>query len=145
MTTNLAKICGPVSVTLSNIRSGSVIFTSTVAFLNGNSASATAYKTALASDVASIFGDTYSVSVDTGSIQDTTAANTGKQNTGCFNVSVGANTHCANEFYSLCSKRSVFLRSGSHYISRSFAVANRGLLNVNIEPCDVIDCLFPAE
>ena len=78
MTENIQKISGPVTVTLSNIHDGSVVFTSTVAFLNGNSDAVSAYKTALTTNAQAIFGTAYAVKVDTSSIQDATVANPSK-------------------------------------------------------------------
>ena len=79
ITANIEKISGPVTVALSNIRTpGSVVFTSTVGFLNGNDASVAAYKTALTSSASSIFGSTYAVQVDAASIQDTSVSNPSK-------------------------------------------------------------------
>ena len=75
----MEKISGPVTVSISDIMNpGSVIFTTTVDFLNGDAASATAYKTALTSSASSIFGSTYAVQVDTSTIKDATVANPSK-------------------------------------------------------------------
>ena len=78
MSNNTEKICGPVTISLSNIRDGSVVFTATVGFLNGNADAVAAYKTALASDATAIFGNTYNVTVDTSSIADASVTNPSK-------------------------------------------------------------------
>ena len=77
---NIEKFAGPVTVDVSNVKSGSVVFDTTVAFLNGQNASASAYKAALTSNVQSIYGSTYGsmVTVNTSTIVDTTAPNPSK-------------------------------------------------------------------
>ena len=79
ITTNIEKISGPVTVALSNIQApGSVVFTTTVGFLNGDASSVAAYKTALTSSSSSIFGSSYAVQVDDASIADATVSNPSK-------------------------------------------------------------------
>ena len=80
MEANIKKFAGPVTVDVSNVKPGSVVFDTTVAFLNGQNSSASAYKAALASDVLSIYGTTYGsmVTVNTSSITDSTVHNPSK-------------------------------------------------------------------
>ena len=102
MTANVEKISGPVTVTLSNImNSGSVVFTTTVGFLDGDATSAAAYKTALTSSASSIFGSTYAVQVDASSITDATVDNPSK-----LGITVHAFSSTVHETeYSVCLQK----------------------------------------
>ena len=78
LTANIEKLSGsPVTVTVDSITSGSVTVATTVAFLSGDSSSASTYTSALTSgSAASIFGTSFgSVAVDTSSIKASTVAN----------------------------------------------------------------------
>ena len=78
LTANIEKLSGsPVTVTVDSVTSGSVTVATTVAFLSGDSSSASTYTSALKSgDAASIFGTSFgSVAVDTSSIKASTVAN----------------------------------------------------------------------
>ena len=79
MLANIQKIAGPVAVRITSIRTGSVVVTSVVDFLNGNQAAAAAYMKALESDTSSIFGTAYGTTVDANSIKEMTEANPSKQ------------------------------------------------------------------
>lgn len=78
MKAGIEKISGPVTVTLSDIHAGSVVFTTTVGFLNGNTDAVAAYKTALKENPSSIYGSSYQVTVDTASIKDAEVSNPGE-------------------------------------------------------------------
>ncbi len=88
LTTNIEKLSGsPVTVTVDSVISGSVMVATTVAFLRGDSSSASTYTSALKSgDAASVFGTSFgSVAVDTSSIKASTVANpSGSELTHCL-------------------------------------------------------------
>ncbi len=78
LTANIEKLSGsPVTVTVDNVASGSVTDATTVAFLSGDSSSASIYTSALkGGDAASVFGTSFgSVAVDTSSIKASTVVN----------------------------------------------------------------------
>ena len=75
LTANIEKLSGsPVTVTVDSVTSGSVTVATTVAFLSGDSLSASTYTSALKSgNAASVFGTSFgSVAVDTSSIKAST-------------------------------------------------------------------------
>ncbi len=83
LTANIEKLSGsPVTVTVDNVTSGSVTIATTVAFLSGDSSSASTYTSALQSgNAASVFETSFgSVTVDTSSIKASIAANPSESN-----------------------------------------------------------------
>ena len=67
LTNNIAGLSGPCVVVIDAIRPGSVMVTTSVTFLSGDSDGVEAYKTALNSSSSSVFGS-YAATVDTSSI-----------------------------------------------------------------------------
>ncbi len=88
LTANIEKLSGsPVTVTVDSVTSGSVRVATTVAFLSGDSSSASTYTSALKSgNAASVFGTSFgSVAVDTSSIKASTVTNPSESElTHCF-------------------------------------------------------------
>ena len=74
LTHNLAGLSGPCVVVIAAIRPGSVIVTTSVTFLSGDSGGVEAYKSALNSSSSSVFGS-YAVNVDTSTITQSTTNN----------------------------------------------------------------------
>jgi len=74
--TNIEKLSGPVqaSIPIGGITSGSVNVQTSVVFLNGNSGSVEAYKSAMTSSSSSVFGS-YAAEVDANTISQSTTSN----------------------------------------------------------------------
>lgn len=75
---NVEDICGPTTVKIDGIRGGSVVFNVTTYMLNGQTAAAAAYTSALKADSSDIFGDAFPVTVDPSSITTVQATNPSK-------------------------------------------------------------------
>ena len=81
LSNNIERLTGsPVQVTIDSISAGSVKVASTVAFLSGDTSSASTYSAALTSgNTASIFGGSFgNVAVDTQSVSTSTVNNPSK-------------------------------------------------------------------
>ncbi len=78
LTANIEKLSGsPVTVTVDSVTAGSVKIATTVAFLSGDSSSASTYTSVLKSgDVSSVFGTSFGgVAVDASSVKSATVTN----------------------------------------------------------------------
>lgn len=85
-----ALVGSEVTVTITSVRSGSVVVATSVLFLSGNSNDATTYVSTLtSSSFVSLYGSNFgAVAVDTGSVTITSASSGGDAQAPCMHVAV---------------------------------------------------------
>ena len=85
-----ALVGSEVTVTITSVRSGSVMVATSVLFLSGNSNDATTYVSTLTnSSIASLYGSKFgAVAVDTSSVRITSASSGGDAQALCMHVAV---------------------------------------------------------